>query len=246
MPVSASPLIDDLALDDPALIWQQCLFAFEDPAVDATFAQVERTWLDDESWVDHAPGWLHGSDLVLAELVAKVPWRQREVVMYDRKVAEPRLTGWWSDTRDRDGDSATPVPLPVLLDAMAALTARYHRPFDSVGFNLYRDGRDSVAWHADRERFHLENPVVAIVSTGTPRTFQMRPKGGGPSQSWQLAPGDLLIMGGACQHQWEHCVPKSAAVHGPRLSIMFRHHLADWSPDGPEASGTADAARYSG
>jgi alkylated DNA repair dioxygenase AlkB len=86
-----------------------------------------------------------------------------------------------------------------------------------------------VAWHSDRERFHLENPVVAIVSTGTPRAFQMRPKGGGPSRSWALAPGDLLVMGGACQHQWEHCVPKSSAVHGPRLSIMFRHHLARYS-----------------
>jgi alkylated DNA repair dioxygenase AlkB len=220
-------------LDDPALIWQQCLFAFEDPAIDATFAQVQRTWLDDESWVDHAPGWLHGADLVLAELVAKVPWRQREVVMYDRVVAEPRLTGWWSG--DDTGDDAPTPPLPVLGDGLAALTAHYHRPFDSIGFNLYRDGRDSVAWHADRERFHLENPVVAIVSTGTPRSFQMRPKGGGPSTSWQLAPGDLLVMGGACQHQWEHCVPKSAAVHGPRLSIMFRHHLAGWTPDDPEA-----------
>jgi alkylated DNA repair dioxygenase AlkB len=218
-------------LDDAALIWQQCLFAFEEPAVDADFGRVRRTSLDDESWVDHAPGWLHGADLVLAELVAKVPWRQREVVMYDRKVAEPRLTGWWSDTQHRDGAEATPVPLPVLTEALDALGAKYHRPFDSVGFNLYRDGRDSVAWHADRERFHLENPVVAIVSTGTPRAFQMRPKGGGPSRSWQLAPGDLLVMGGACQHQWEHCVPKSAAVHGPRLSIMFRHHMADWSPD---------------
>jgi alkylated DNA repair dioxygenase AlkB len=228
MPVSAPHL-----LDDPALIWQQCLFAFEEPAVDATFGRVQRTWLDDESWVDHAPGWLHGADLVLAELVAKVPWRQREVVMYDRKVAEPRLTGWWSDTSHSD-DPGTAVPLPVLADALSALTAQYHRPFDSIGFNLYRDGRDSVAWHADRERFHLENPVVAIVSSGTPRSFQMRPKGGGSSRSWQLAPGDLLVMGGACQHQWEHCVPKSAAVHGPRLSIMFRHHLADWSPDQPD------------
>ena len=213
-------------LDDPALIWQQCLFAFEEPSVDAAFTGLRRTQLDEESWVDHAPGWLHGADLVLAELVAKVPWRQREVVMYDRKLPEPRLTGWWSgECREEH-----PPPLPVLADGLDVLTRRYHRPFDSLGFNLYRDGRDSVAWHADRERYHLENPVVAIVSTGTPRPFQMRPKGGGPSTTWVLGPGDLLVMGGACQHQWEHCVPKSAAVHGPRLSIMFRHHLADWEP----------------
>jgi len=72
---------------------------------------------------------------------------------------------------------------------------------------------------------------VAIVSTGAPRMFQMRPKGGGASRWWQLGPGDLFVMGGACQHQWEHCVPKSAAVQGPRLSIMFRHHLARYSVD---------------
>jgi alkylated DNA repair dioxygenase AlkB len=213
-------------LDDPALIWQQCLFAFEEPAVDTTFADVERTWLDADSWVDQVPGWLHGADLVLAELVAKLAWHQREVVMYDRMLPEPRLTAWWSSSDDEHPEP----PLPVLSQGLEALTARYHRPFDSLGFNLYRNGRDSVAWHADRERFHLENPVVAIVSTGAPRALHLRPKGGGVSRCWQLGPGDLLVMGGACQHQWEHSVPKSATVHGPRLSIMFRHHLADWSP----------------
>jgi len=206
--------------DEADLIWQQCLFAFDDPSVDRAFSSAERTWLDDESWVDVAPGWLHGADLVLAELVAKLSWSQRQVVMYHEQVDEPRLTAWWSES------SPHAEPLPVLADARAALSAQYHRPFDSIGFNLYRDGRDSVAWHADRERFELENPVVAIVSTGAQRQFQVRPKGGGMSRSWWLGPGDLLVMGGACQHQWEHSVPKSARVHGPRLSIMFRHHLS--------------------
>lgn len=208
--------------DDAALIWQQCLFAFEEPSVDPSFVGVTRTWLDADSWVDHLPRWLHGADLVFAELVARLPWEQREVVMYDRLLPEPRLTAWWRDT-------GTAEPLPVLHQALLALTERYQRPFDSIGFNLYRDGRNSVAWHSDRERRHLENPVVAIVSTGAPRAFQLREQGGGPSRSWHLGHGDLLVMGGACQHQWEHAVPKSAAVHGPRLSIMFRHHLARYS-----------------
>lgn len=213
---------------DADLIWQQCLFAFEEPAVDRSFATLTRTWLDDESWVDHAPGWLHGADLVFAELVAKVPWRQREVVMYDRLLPEPRLTAWWAEGTGSD------EPLPVLGEARAVLTEHYHRPFDSIGFNLYRDGRDSVAWHADRERKELENPTVVILSTGSPRPFQMRPAGGGPSRTWHLGQGDLLVMGGACQHQWEHCVPKTAHAEGPRLSIMFRHHLASmqWRDDG--------------
>ena len=50
------------------------------------------------------------------------------------------------------------------------------------------------------------------------------------ARTFHLGQGDLLVMGGACQHEFEHCVPKAAQVEGPRLSIMFRHNLADWQP----------------
>jgi alkylated DNA repair dioxygenase AlkB len=207
-------------LADADLIWQQCLFAFEEPSIDSTFATVARTWLDDDSWIDHAPHWLHGADRIFGELIAALPWQQREVTMYDRRLPEPRLTAWWNTS------SPDVEVLPVLADARVALTAHYSRPFDSIGFNLYRDGHDSVAWHSDRERYELEDPTVAIVSTGQPRPFHVRPRGGGASRSWQLGHGDLFVMGGSCQHDWEHCVPKVAAA-GPRLSIMFRHNLAE-------------------
>ncbi len=207
-------------LADVDLIWQQCLFAFEEPSVDRDFAAVTRTWLDAESWVDYAPRWMHGADRVFAELIAVLPWQQRQVTMYDRRLPEPRLTAWWS-TSAPDAEV-----LPVLADARHVLTDHYARPFDSIGFNLYRDGHDSVAWHGDRERYDLEDPTVVIVSTGQPRPFHLRPRGGGASRSWQLGHGDLFVMGGSCQHDWEHCVPKVAAT-GPRLSIMFRHNLAD-------------------
>lgn len=206
--------------------YQASLFGLDDPSCDPGFGGATRTWLDDETWVDLVPRWLRGPDLVFGELVARVRWRQRDVVMYDRVVAEPRLTSWWSTA------SPSPEVLPVLAEARAALTDRYDRPFDSIGFNLYRDGNDSVAWHGDRERFELENPVVAIVSVGAARPFQLRPAAGGPSQSWLLGHGDLFVMGGACQHDWQHCVPKVAHAGGPRLSIMFRHHLASDPPDG--------------
>ncbi|MGZ4723480.1 MAG: alpha-ketoglutarate-dependent dioxygenase AlkB [Ilumatobacteraceae bacterium] len=207
-------------LAEADLIWQQCLFAFEEPSIDGDFSTVTRTWLDDHSWIDHAPRWLHGADRVFAELIAVLSWRQREVTMYDRRLPEPRLTAWWS-TASPDAEV-----LPVLAEARAAFTRHYARPFDSIGFNLYRDGHDSVAWHGDRERFELEDPTVVIISTGQPRPFHVRPRGGGASWSWPLGHGDLFVMGGSCQHDFEHCVPKVAAA-GPRLSIMFRHNLAD-------------------
>ena len=202
-------------------MFQPSLFGLDAPSPDVSFGGLERIELDDASWIDHAPGWLRGADGLVEQLADALEWGQRQVVMYDRLLAEPRLTSWW------DTGCGRPEPVPVLAEARRLLSARYERPFDTIGFNLYRDGRDSVAWHGDRERFRSEEATVAIVSVGSPRSFLVRPRGGGRSRSWQLGHGDLLVMGGACQHHWEHCVPKVSRAAGPRLSIMFRHHLAD-------------------
>jgi alkylated DNA repair dioxygenase AlkB len=194
---------------------QRSLFA--DAPLDVDQAPLMRTHLESCCWVDHAPAWLAGADVVFDELVDRLPFRQRDgIVMYDRVVTEPRLTYWW--TVHGDGQP----PLPVVRQAMDVLADRYHVPLDSIGYNLYRDGRDSVAWHGDRHRHTVRDPLVAILSVGAPRPFRVRPRGGGPSRRWDLGNGDLLVMGGSCQHHFEHCVPKVARAQ-PRLSITFRH-----------------------
>ena len=103
-----------------------------------------------------------------------------------------------------------------------ALSQRYGVAFDSVGLNLYRDGRDSVAWHRDRIAKDIDDPLVAIVSVGEPRRFLLRPVTGGHSRALLLGRGDLLVTGGTCQRTWQHTVPKVAKA-GPRISITFRH-----------------------
>lgn len=197
---------------------QTSIFGTCDPEVDAEFSAVERITLGDESWVDYASNWLTGSDLVFDEVLDVVEFRQRSnIAMYDSVVDEPRLSSWWHV------DSGSPEPLPILADLRHLLIDRYQRPFDSIGFNLYRDRNDSVAWHGDRHRQHVSDPVVAIISLGSPRPLKLRPRGGGTSVSWNLGGGDLLVMGGSCQHDWEHCVPKRSRPVGPRLSITYRH-----------------------
>jgi alkylated DNA repair dioxygenase AlkB len=205
----------------PDLSWQASLFGLEAPSVDASWPGLERSWFDEDSWVDHLPRWLNGSDHVFAELVARVPWGQRRVRMYDRMLDEPRLTWWWGET---DGPEA--LPLPILGEMSHVLAERYRRHFDSIGLNFYRDGHDSVAWHSDRVGRTQLDPIVVIVSVGAPRPFLLRPRGGGPSQAYLLGQGDLVVLGGAAQHHWEHTVPKVAAP-GPRISIMFRHGEPD-------------------
>ena len=86
---------------------------------------------------------------------------------------------------------------------------------------LYRDGRDSVAWHGDRIARTVERPLVATISLGERRRFLLRPKGGGPSVKFEPGPGDLVVMGGTCQRTWQHCVPKLARA-GPRMSVTVR------------------------
>jgi alkylated DNA repair dioxygenase AlkB len=201
------------------LTWQGCLFAAAEPAVDAAFSTLVRHQLDDTAWVDHTPRWLAGADDVFEELLAKASWRAHTRVMYGNKVDQPRLNASW---RRSNGTAI----LPVLDEARRVLSARYGVEFDSGGLNLYRDGRDSVAWHGDRIPASVVDPIVAILSLGEPRRFRLRPKGGGPSLAFSLGQGDLLVTGGTCQRTWQHSVPKVAAA-GARMSVTFRHGMRD-------------------
>jgi alkylated DNA repair dioxygenase AlkB len=194
---------------------QGSLLGLGEPAADASFAGIRRITLDDRCWVDHLPGWLRGEEVVFDRLYQELSWNHRTVTMYERRLPEPRLTAWWTPAEG-------PEPLPVLAEIRTLLSARYGEAFDSIGFNCYRDGTDSVAWHGDRHRHTIDDPVVATVSVGAPRPFRLRPRGGGRSHTFDLGRGDLLVMGGSCQHDWEHTVPKVRAA-GPRISITFRH-----------------------
>ena len=88
--------------------------------------------------------------------------------------------------------------------------------------NLYRDGRDSVSWHADNEPGLGRNPVIASVPLGAPRRFQMKHRAAGHRLALELPPGSCLVMAGATQHHWLHQVPKSARPVGPRINLTFR------------------------
>ena len=202
----------------PEISWQPSLFGDEEPAVDNQFKDLKRIHLDNESWVDHAPRWISAPDRLFHEIVEIRDWKQRSRHMYDRKVLEPRMTSPWFL------DSGQPLRPPIVEDMRRVLSSRYGVEFDSVGFNLYRDGQDSVAWHGDRIRKEIEKPIVVLVSVGEPRRFLLRPKGGGKSTVFKLGDGDLLVTGGKTQRSWEHSVPKVKQA-GPRISLAFRHGM---------------------
>ena len=239
----------------PDLAWQASLFDDGPVGVDTSFAHLRRIGLDDRSWVDYCPEWLAGSDEVFALLLQSARWQQREVWMYERRVPEPRLTAGWQvraerSTDESEGDTdddtddgalgrtgvddfATP---PVLREVANRLSERYRVGFDSIWVNLYRDGRDGVAWHGDRNARTQVNPLVATVSLGGRRAFLLRPRAGSQKSGdgtdasgrrVRLDPGhgDLVVMGGACQHDWLHTVPKTTKPVAPRMSVTIRHSV---------------------
>jgi alkylated DNA repair dioxygenase AlkB len=198
------------------LSWQPSLLDDGPPSLDVSYEGLRRIQLDERSWVDYCPGWLAGSDAVFDLLASTARWQQRTVKMWDNVLPEPRLTAGWST-------DSTSAP-PLLQQMCELLSARYQVGFDSVWVNLYRDGRDSVAWHGDRNRHVMERPMVATVSLGARRKFQLRRRGTSTiCHTLMPGVGDLVVMGGECQSEWEHTVPKTAQQVGPRMSVTIRH-----------------------
>ena len=186
---------------------------FDRGAAAPTGAEPCRTDLDPLCWVDHASGWLSGADDLLVELVEQLPWRPGRRQMWGEWVDEPRLHfGGRPESIDAH---------PAIRAVGEAVSARYEDDLSMMFANWYRDGRDGVAWHADRIGKLRTHPLVAIVSLGGPRRFLLRPMGGGRSHAFLLHSGDLLVMGGATQHRWQHSVPKTAAASS-RISLTYR------------------------
>jgi hypothetical protein len=180
------------------------------PPIAVAGAEVERSWLDERSWVDLWPGWLSGSDELYDHLAATVAFE------------EPRLGA---------GYSTASAPHPVLLDAQRALQHHYGVRFDGASIALYRDGRDMVAFHRDRDMRWLDETVIALLVLGARRPFAIRPRanryaheapGKGATHHFTPGEGDLLVMGGGTQAGWEHSViPRPGLVDG-RMSVQWR------------------------
>ena len=188
-------------------------------AADESFSSVTRIQLDETSWVDHAPGWLAGGGELMSLLMDQAEWERRSRWMYTRMVAEPRLTAEHLVIAD--------APQPVLHYLAAVLSAHYGRLYTRLWMNWYRDNSDGTGWHADRPQNKLDETVIPVLSLGAARRFLIRPAGGGPSKSIVAHGGDLIVMGGRCQKDYVHSVPKQKQATGARFSLNFSTLVAD-------------------
>jgi len=173
------------------------------------------------NWIDPVE-----ASRVFAELERQLDWRQRPIRMFGREVLQPRLVCFYGTSGVRyrySGVTLEAQPWGGVLEALAGrLSESLGESFNSVLCNFYRDGRDSMGWHADNEPELGREPVIASLSLGQARRFRFKPRGGGASRHLDLEHGSLLIMSGDLQHHWLHELPKSRRATGPRINLTFR------------------------
>lgn len=186
---------------------------------------------------DFAPGQL--ADLWLAALRDELPWQERSIVLFGKPVLSPRLTTWHGEPHARYRYSGLTLEPQAWTPTLAAIRARLNAAtgieFDSVFANLYRDGRDSMGWHADDEPELGRDPIIASVSLGAARRFLLRERvrAASPAPQPRRAPlaielghGSLLLMGGDLQHRFVHALPKTARPVGLRINLTWRRIVA--------------------
>ncbi|WP_342647355.1 alpha-ketoglutarate-dependent dioxygenase AlkB [Mucilaginibacter sp. CSA2-8R] len=164
---------------------------------------------------------------LLERFIAETPWTQQVRKMYTKDVVTPRLTGWYGDPQAYDYQSFKKVaPMtwtPDLLTIKQLVEPLAGTKFNSVLLNYYRDGNDSVAWHSDKEDILGKNPVIASVSFGQVRSFDIRNKADHKEHySVRLEHGSFLLMKAGLQERWEHRIAKSTKPMGPRVNLTFR------------------------
>lgn len=160
------------------------------------------------------------SDWLLKHFVANTPWQQTRQKLWDKEYLTPRLTCWYGDTDRISGTLPWTTELQAIREIVEPLAGI---KFNSVLLNYYRDGNDSVAWHSDKESIMGSQPVIASVSFGQVRSFDIRRKNEHAEQySVKLEHGSFLLMKRGLQEKWEHRIPKSTKVMKPRINLTFR------------------------
>lgn len=166
-----------------------------------------------------------------ARVHAALDWQQHRVRVFGREHLQPRLVALHGDAGTHYRYSGLTLHAQPWADALVPLRTRCEQlagvRFNSVLANLYRDGADTVGWHSDDEPELGAEQVIASLSLGACRRFELREKASGHIVKVELPPGSVLLMSGRCQADWRHRLPRALRVREPRINLTFRRILLD-------------------
>jgi alkylated DNA repair dioxygenase AlkB len=161
-------------------------------------------------------------------LLQETAWQQDEIKLYNKQHLIPRLNAWYGDINKSYTYSNIKMKPHPWTENLYFIKDQVDRTagvvFTNVLLNLYRTGMDSMGWHRDNEKKLGENPIIASVSFGATRPFQLRHKFRKDLKKTAipLTHGSLLLMRGTTQHCWEHCIPKTTKQIDSRINLTFR------------------------
>jgi len=168
----------------------------------------------------------HDAARLMEQLHEEIPWEQRQVRMFNKLIDQPRLVAWFGDADGAytySGHTLEPHRwTPAVDECRRRCEALAGVSFNSGLANLYRDGQDTVGWHSDDEPELGAEPIIASVSFGAVRRFDLRHRSGEPTIKTELLPGSVIIMSGQCQAKWKHQVARTKRVDAPRINLTFR------------------------
>jgi alkylated DNA repair dioxygenase AlkB len=179
----------------------------------------------------------HLCDAYLRTLVEEVNWSDDYYMAFGRRISIPRLQAWYAEEGIRYSYSNNLLQTQAWIDPLTQIKRQVEhavqRPFNSVLLTYYRDGTDSVSWHADDEAELGGEPYIASLSLGASRDLHYRHRREQIHGSLTLHHGDLLLMRPGFQYNWEHCVPEQSDIAGPRINLTFRLVTAEFVPGRP-------------
>jgi alkylated DNA repair dioxygenase AlkB len=167
------------------------------------------------------------ADAIFVQLTNDIPWQQDDIRVFGKTHPQPRLTALYGNEGKPYSYSnikMQPHPWnPLLQKIKLSVESVSDTNFTTVLLNQYRDGKDSNGWHADNEKELGTNPIIASVSFGAERVFQLKHNSiSGLKQNILLEHGSLLVMKGTTQHFWKHQIPKTSKAIGSRINLTFR------------------------
>lgn len=166
------------------------------------------------------------ADRYFAALLADVPWKSDEVVIFGKRIQTARQVAWFGDSdfsytysgiaRHAIAWNAAMRELKQLVERISGAT------YNSCLVNLYHEGSEGMSWHSDDEKELEHDAPIASLSLGAERKFAFKHKRTSAATSLLLEHGSLLMMRGSTQTHWLHSLPKSKKVTAPRINLTFR------------------------